>query len=58
MIEKIIKLLNEEGTFKSIFEELRCTDEEFLKALSEQQECTFTTVIHDDPNYDGETVAY
>ena len=58
MVEEIIKALNKEETFKRIFEQLKCTDEEFLKALSIQQEATYTTVIHNDPNYNYETVAY
>lgn len=58
MQEEIIKLLNEGAYFKDIFEKLKCTDEQFLKALSEQQEMEFTTVIHNDPNYSFETVAF
>lgn len=59
MNDKIIGTLNNGYRFKVIFEKLKCTDQEFLKALSEQQDGDmFTTVIHADPKYNGETVAY
>lgn len=59
MNDKIIDMLNNGERFKVIFEKLKCTDQEFLKALSEQQEGDmFTTVIHNYPEYNGETVAY
>lgn len=58
MHEKIIEMLNNEKSFKEIFKQLKCTDEEFLRALSEQQEYTFTNIIHNATNYDEETVAY
>ena len=58
MKKQIIAMLNNGERFKVIFEKLKCTDKEFLDALSEQQQDTYTTVIHDDPKYNGETVAY
>lgn len=38
MKDKIIQMLNEGREFIDIFRELKCTDEEFLEALREQQE--------------------
>ncbi len=57
-IQKIIDMVHNGEYFKVIFETLKCSDEEFIEALSRYYETNFTTVIHNDPNYNGETVAY
>jgi hypothetical protein len=58
IIQKIIDMIHNGEYFKVIFETLKCSDKEFLKAMSIYYEMEFTTVIHNDPNYNGETVAY